>query len=90
MYQHTSKAPVMSMSLPIKKLKLPWDCKAPIFILPCFGHSQMVVPEAKWRFNVEPPKAGITPYAKAPSKLDKSSLLNLSRASCYCPYFLEQ
>lgn len=34
MYQHTSEAPVMSMSLPIKKLKLPWDCKAPFSSYP--------------------------------------------------------
>lgn len=56
MYQHTSKASVMPMSLPIKKLRLPWDCKVPIFILPCFGHSQMVVLEAKWNSNPEPPR----------------------------------
>lgn len=68
MYQHTSKAPVMSMSLPIKKLKLPWDCKAPIFILPCFGHSQMVVPEAKWRFNLEPPQGWHHPICQGTFK----------------------
>ena len=56
MYQHTSKAPDMSVSLPIKKLKLPWDYKAPIFILPYFGHSQMVVLEAKWHSNPGPPR----------------------------------
>lgn len=56
MYQHTSKAPVMSMSLPIKKLKLPWDCKAPFSSYPALVIAGWLFWKLNGNSNPEPPR----------------------------------